>query len=314
MEFHKTAGQMALGSRLRRLGDMLMNDAEQLYRLYDVDIDPRWFPVFYMLTTKGSAGITELANAIGQTHPAVSQVVSSMMKKDIVFTKKCTEDARINKVALTEKGRAIAVNLQPQYLDVNSAIDSMPNAIGSKIWAALAEIEHELADKGLYERVADERKKREYHNIKLVSYHPKYQHAFKDLNVSWIEKHWEMEASDYRALDNPIKNIIKHGGYISIAIYQNEPVGTCALLNMGSDSFELAKMAVSDKAKGMGIGYLLGEHMIKKAKEMGANRVYLESNTVLIPAVNLYRKLGFKQTSGHDSPYDRCNIQMEIEF
>lgn len=71
-------------------------------------------------------------------------------------------------------------------------------------------------------------------------------------------------------------------------------------------------MAVSEPVKGMGIGFLLGQHVIGKAKELDATRVYLESNTVLVPALNLYRKLGFTRVSGNDSPYERCNIQMEL--
>jgi len=46
---------------------------------------------------------------------------------------------------------------------------------------------------------------------------------------------------------------------------------------------------------------------------MGARKVYLESNTILKPALSLYEKLGF-QTLPDDaraSPYERCNIRME---
>jgi len=78
--------------------------------------------------------------------------------------------------------------------------------------------------------------------------------------------------------------------------------------------YELAKMAVSPKAKGKGIGYLLGKACIAKAKQMGANKLYLESNTILKPAISLYHKLGFKKVTGIPSPYERCNIQMELEI
>ena len=57
---------------------------------------------------------------------------------------------------------------------------------------------------------------------------------------------------------------------------------------------------------------MLGEAIIKRAKELGVKRVYLESNTILTPAINLYRKLGFTEFAGETSPYQRCNIQMEL--
>jgi hypothetical protein len=44
-----------------------------------------------------------------------------------------------------------------------------------------------------------------------------------------------------------------------------------------------------------------------------ADRVYLESNTILEPAIRLYRKLGFDEFVGEPSPYARCNIQMVLD-
>jgi hypothetical protein len=45
---------------------------------------------------------------------------------------------------------------------------------------------------------------------------------------------------------------------------------------------------------------------------MGAKKIYLESNTILKPAINLYHKMGFQKVSGLATPYKRCNIQMEL--
>ncbi len=76
--------------------------------------------------------------------------------------------------------------------------------------------------------------------------------------------------------------------------------------------YELAKMAVSPKAHGKGIGYLLGKAIIEEAISLGASTLYLESNTILRPAISLYEKLGFRKIAGHHTPYKRCNIQMEL--
>ena len=62
MDFYSSAGQMALGSRLRQLADTITGDAQKLYEFYGVDIDARWFPVFYMLTVKKDAAVTELGS------------------------------------------------------------------------------------------------------------------------------------------------------------------------------------------------------------------------------------------------------------
>jgi len=64
-------------------------------------------------------------------------------------------------------------------------------------------------------------------------------------------------------------------------------------------------MAVSSKAQGKNIGFLLGNTAVKKAIELGAKNIYLESNTILKPAINLYQKLGFRKVAGHATPYKR---------
>lgn len=148
--------------------------------------------------------------------------------------------------------------------------------------------------------------------IEITDYTPQYADDFRRLNHEWITKYFKLEAADNLALDNPQSYILDKGGHIFVAQYKGEAVGVVALLKMADGGFELAKMAVSPKAQGKSIGFLLGQHAIEKAKELKATRVFLESNTRLKPALNLYRKLGFKTIIGGQSPYERADIQMEL--
>lgn len=154
----------------------------------------------------------------------------------------------------------------------------------------------------------------ESHDLQIVSYQPQYKQAFKNLNEEWITTYFKMEDSDYKALGHPEEYILNKGGYILMALLHGEVVGACALIKMENDTFELAKMAVAPKAKGKGIGWLLGKATINKARAAGAKQLYLESNTVLQPATNLYYKLGFTEITGITSPYERCNIQMGLQL
>lgn len=152
--------------------------------------------------------------------------------------------------------------------------------------------------------------------VQVVAYEPKYQKAFKVLNEEWISTYFRMEEADYRTLDNAEAYILDNGGHILVALYEEEPVGVCALLKLADTEydFELAKMAVSPKAQGKGVGKLLGQAAIEKAKALGASKIYLESNTTLKPAINLYYKLGFQEIAGRTTSYERCNIQMELSL
>ncbi|MNX94591.1 Acetyltransferase (GNAT) family protein [compost metagenome] len=190
------------------------------------------------------------------------------------------------------------------------------NQATHNLWEALAEWEFLLEQKSLLKRVQEQKKLRESKNVQIVDYEPKYQQAFKSLNEEWISNFFEMEEADYKALDNPREYILDKGGKILVALYDNEPLGVCALIKMDDpdDDFEMSKMAVSPKAQGKSIGWLLGQAIINKAKELGASKLYLESNTILKPAINLYYKMGYEKIIGRPTPYKRCNIQMKFDL
>ncbi|MBP2617233.1 GNAT family N-acetyltransferase [Chryseobacterium jejuense] len=152
--------------------------------------------------------------------------------------------------------------------------------------------------------------------VKIISYEPQYKEAFKALNEEWIKTFFVMESSDYKLLDHPEEEILDKGGYIAFALLNGEAVGTCALVKAHEDplAFELSKMAVSPKAQGKKIGYLLGNTLVEKARELKAEKVFLETNSVLVPAIKLYEKLGFKHMPIINPGYDRVDVQMELKL
>jgi DNA-binding MarR family transcriptional regulator/N-acetylglutamate synthase-like GNAT family acetyltransferase len=258
--------------------------------------------------------ITEIANEIGHSQPSVSKIIQEMIGAGLIEESAKTEDKRKNNVILTEKGILISKKIKQQLEDIDVAIEGIIAESKHNLWAALDEWEFLLEQKSLIKRVSEQKKKRESKDVKIVDYKAEYQEAFRALNVEWISTYFEMEEADYKALDNPEDYILKKGGKILVALYENEPVGVCALIKMNNAEydFEMAKMAVSPKAQGKNIGWLLGKAITEKAKELGAKKIYLESNTILKPAINLYYKLGFEKVFGLETPYKRCNIQMEL--
>ncbi|WP_437918730.1 bifunctional helix-turn-helix transcriptional regulator/GNAT family N-acetyltransferase [Sphingobacterium sp. LRF_L2] len=317
MDLFNRTGKMALGSRLRLLTARVTEDAAKIYELYDVDFSPKWFPVFFVLSEDGKKTITEIATEIGHSQPSVTKIIKEMAKGGLVKDNLKSEDKRRNVVGLTEKGQELAYKIiKIQCADIDVAIDGIIAEATHNLWEALAEWEFLLEQKSMFKRVQEEKKMRESKDVEIVDYEPKYQSTFKSLNEEWISSYFEMEEADYKALDHPEEYILNKGGQILVALYQGEPLGVCALIKMQDKNydFEMAKMAVSPKAQGKNIGFLLGNAIVNKAKELGASKIYLESNTVLKPAINLYYKLGFQKIVGHTTPYKRCNIQMELNL
>lgn len=313
MDFFNKIGQMAIGSRLRMLTDMLTEDASQVYQIYGLDFKAKWFPVFFLLSDGKARTITGIADEIGHSHPSVSTIVREMSAKGLVVESKDSDDGRRNMIELSEVGKTYIEPMETTLRDVRTAVEGISRQSTYDLWNAIGEWEYLLTEKSLLERVRDERRKRESENITIVEYEPQYRKAFRQLNEEWITAYFEMEESDYKALDNPEEYILQHGGHILVASYKGIPVGVCALLKMEKDyDFEFAKMAVTPHLRGLNIGYLLGKAVVEKAKSLGATKIFLESNTILTPAITLYSKLGFKKIVGHESPYKRSNIQMEL--
>lgn len=314
MDIFEKTGKMALGSRLRFMASKVTEEAARIYELYNVDFSPKWFPVFFVLSEGGAKTITEIANEIGHSQPSVTKIIKEMARAGLVQGNLKSKDKRRNVVGLTEKGKKLSERIKIQIADVDNTIDGIISEATHNLWEALAEWEFLLEQKPLLRRVQEQKKLRESRDVQIVAYEPRYRSAFAALNKEWISAYFEMEDADHKALSNPEEYILDKGGKIFVALYNNEPVGVCALVKMngGEYDFELAKMAVSPKAQGKNIGWLLGQAAVREAKALGASKIYLESNTVLKPAINLYTKLGFQKITGHPTPYKRCNIQMGL--
>jgi putative acetyltransferase len=151
-------------------------------------------------------------------------------------------------------------------------------------------------------------------SIRVVPYEPAYRTSFRDLNLEWITAHFEVEEEDRRVLDDPEREILLPGGAILLALEDGTPIGTGALIRTGPEEFELAKMAVTARARGRGVGRALCLALIALARQRGAHRLELMSQTTLTAAVQLYRSLGFVEVPLGPVAYRRANIRMVLEL
>ncbi|CCH55914.1 GCN5-related N-acetyltransferase [Fibrisoma limi BUZ 3] len=151
-------------------------------------------------------------------------------------------------------------------------------------------------------------------NFTIIPYEPRYQPDFKRLNVEWISRDFTLEPHDLEQLDHPETHILPNQGAIFLAKLDDEIVGTVALVNTGETGFELAKMSVTPKAQGRGIGKQLCLAALDYARQIGLRSVWLESNRRAKTALALYERVGFREVPLVPSPYARADIRMEIDL
>lgn len=147
--------------------------------------------------------------------------------------------------------------------------------------------------------------------VRLLDYHSELRSHFERLNREWIERFFAIEPHDLLYFADPEATIIRPGGDIVFAELDGEIVGTCSLVKEG-DSFELVKLAVTEHAKGLGLGEALTVEILRRAADKGARSVTLTTNSRLGAAVRLYEKLGFVIIArGQHPKYRRVDLVME---
>lgn len=308
MKSYQALERITLGNTLRQLADQVTQDAENIYAKFGFAIAPKWFPVFYVLAARQSESVVNISKEIGHSHVSASKIVKEMMDAGLILSRKSKKDSRVTMLSLSQRAQKMIPAMQRQCDAVNSAIAQLSTDTGFDLWEALNVSQQHLKYHPLSARIASLGDQQE---CRIIDYAPKYHSAFKAINIAWISQHWDIEEPDIKALEDPNAYIIRPGGAILMALHNDEPLGCCALIKIDDHNYELAKMAVSPSARGKGIGLSLGRAVLQRAKQMGAQRVYLETNSILQPAINLYLKLGFEHTENTASPYNRCNVQMQ---
>lgn len=150
--------------------------------------------------------------------------------------------------------------------------------------------------------------------IEIIEYRKEHQPYFEQFNRAWIEKYFQMEDIDEYVLQHPEEAILDKGGAILMAIYEGTVAGTLALKKVTSEVYEATKMAVDESFRRRGIAETLCYAAFEKARELGARKVILYSQTGLVPAITMYKKLGFREIPLEQGVYKRSDIKMEIEL
>ncbi|MPT49068.1 MAG: N-acetyltransferase [Sphingobium sp.] len=149
----------------------------------------------------------------------------------------------------------------------------------------------------------------------LHEYSDDLAHHFREINEEWISAMFHLEQTDKDVLNAPYERIIAPGGVIlCVEMPGRGIIGTCALQKTGESSFELTKMGVRSSARGLKVGEFLLEAMIDRARTIGADPLYLLTNSRCEAAIHLYEKLGFHHDADimahYGSRYERVDVAM----
>ncbi len=307
--------ELALGSRLKRLSDQLMRQASLIYEAQNIDFDPYHMPIYKLIAAEHDLTIGAISEALNVTQPAVTQYVNALVKRKLVSSTIGTIDKRRRLIRLTKKGEVLLDQLGPIWKIIDSELKEWTRcATQSSLLEQVSALEEKLNQQAFSTTVINKLMETLKNRVEIISYKDEYASHFRDLNLEWLETYFYVEEHDKEVLNNPKSYILDNGGYIFFAIYNGEVAGTVALINE-SEGYELSKMAVDPKFRGLKIGQELMKHCIDFASSKEWAELLLYSNTKLENAIYIYRKFGFKEVDLEtDSPYERSDIKMKLSL
>ncbi len=303
-------GPVFLGSRLKRLAERMQAGAARVLAEAGLELQPALAPLLAALD-RGPMTVGQLVEAVGSSQPGITRAAGQLVALGLVRSERGA-DQRRRTLSLTPEGEAAMARIRLLvWPRLDRAVTGLLDGMSGPLLDQIGAIEAALAERPLDARAAaaapDGLAVREFDDGLAAAFH--------DINAEWITAMFRMEPADREVLEQPRARIVDPGGAI---LFVEAPglgiIGTCALRREADGVFELTKMAVLAKAHGLKAGEFLLAATIARARAMGAETLYLLTNSDCAPAIHLYEKLGFVHDADimarYGARYERSDVAM----
>ncbi len=311
--FLQSQAELALGSRFKALSEHCYRIANAAYHATGVELDAHWFPVLRYVQVKGPGTVTQIAQAIGQTHSAVSQLATRLVGEGWLVRKSDRADARRSVLDLSADGERRLAGMGPIWTAIRRATAALLARHAGDLGAAMIALEAELSGERVLQDILAQHARLAAAKLEIVPFRPGLREHFFRINAQWLERYWSLEPIDRQVLGEPEKHVLKPGGAIFYARVDGEVIGTVALLkDAAAGEYEVSKMGVEAGWRGRGAGRRLLDAAVAEFKRRGGRMLFLESNSKLGPALKLYEDAGFVHQRGlrPGSHYARSDVYM----
>jgi N-acetylglutamate synthase-like GNAT family acetyltransferase/DNA-binding MarR family transcriptional regulator len=310
MDILRDYGAVFLGSRLKRLGERMQAGAAKVITDAGLPVQPSHMPLLAALDQQPMT-IGQLAQAVGVSQPGVTRAAAQLVELGLAHST-TGDDQRLRTISLAPAGAAAMARARLKvFPQVGAAVDTLLRDRLDAFMTQLAELETALDATPIDVAAAQSQPSL----LTLREYSDDLAPYFHDINAEWITDMFQLEATDREVLEQPRARIIDKGGVILFVEAKGLGiVGTCALQKTGEHSFELTKMGVRASARGLKVGEFLLRAMITRALQLGAEPLYLLTNTKCAAGIHLYEKAGFQHDADimarYGARYARCNVAM----
>ena len=143
----------------------------------------------------------------------------------------------------------------------------------------------------------------------IITYVLREEFGFRDTCYAWADPETQAMYEAYRhpesryfvVEDTETGEVLGGGGFSRLKRTRLED-GIC----------ELQKLYFLPKTRGLGLGKAMLTHCLEQARQLGYQKMYLESTTKMMPAITLYRRYGFEHVDKPlgDTGHFACDVHM----
>lgn len=244
--------------------------------------------IIYELAHNKTKRASDLGKDLGLDPGYLSRILQRFEENNIINRKNSKEDGRSRIIQLTPLGlQEFELLNRRSNEEIEEILNDLSEENQKQLLLAMNTIERLLSK-----------------NLKFSE--PFFLRNFESGDMGWVvyrhgvlyreEYDWdeEFEALVAEIVSDFIKNYNPEKERCWIAEMNEEIVGSVFLVKKSEKVGKLRLLLVEPKARGLGLGTRLVEECIKFAKSIGYEEITLWTNSVLVNARNIYKKVGFK--------------------
>ena len=148
-------GELGLGSRLKRMSDLMMKEIQLVYNACNIDFDPYLFPVFKVIVDKKTTTTTDIQEALQYTQPAITQALKKLTDKKLVFYKIDKVDKRKKLFRLSPKGKELHSQIEPVWKVIDEQVKWLTEGSAASLTRHITYLENQLKEKSLSQRILE---------------------------------------------------------------------------------------------------------------------------------------------------------------
>jgi len=154
-------GHLALGTRLKRIGERLQAQTQRILDAHEVPIPAAQFPFLAAIDRGGPLTVGELAEAVGVTQPGATRTLAQLAEAGWVEIANATDDQRRKLVTLTRQGkRLVETGKRDVWPVIDGAVKDACRGLAGTLLEQLAALEDGLEERSLERRAETIRARR----------------------------------------------------------------------------------------------------------------------------------------------------------